>query len=50
MVFLLMLIWSISVMGFILHRSLQVQLSIGILVAIGISIIGVAMSEVAVAT
>ena len=50
LVFLLMLIWSISVMGFILHRALQVQLSIGILVAIGISIMGVAMSEVAVAT
>lgn len=47
--FLLMLIWSISVMGFILHRALRVQLSIGVLVAVGISIIGLAMSEVAVA-
>lgn len=50
LVFLLFLIWSISVMGYILHRSLQVQLTVGILVAVGISIIGLAMSEVAIAT
>jgi hypothetical protein len=49
LVFLLFLIWSISVMGFILHRSLQVQLAVGIMIAVGISIMGLAMSEVAIA-
>lgn len=48
LIFLLFLIWSISVMGFILHRALQIQLPVGILVAVGFSVIGLAMSEVAI--
>jgi hypothetical protein len=50
LVFLLFLIWSISVMGFILHRALGVQLAVGILVAVGFSIVGLAISEIAIAT
>jgi len=38
------LIWSIGVMGFILHRSLGVQLFTGILAAFGISIISTIMT------
>lgn len=45
--FLLFLVWSISVMGYILHRALEVQLPAGIFMAVGISIIGVAMSDIA---
>jgi hypothetical protein len=39
--FLVFLIWSVAVAGFILHRALEVQLAIGIGVAMGISLLSV---------
>ena len=48
--FLLFLVWSISVMGYIFHRALDVQLAIGIFMAVGVSIVGVAMSDIATAS
>lgn len=41
------LIWSVAVAGFILHRALQTQLAIGIGVAMGISLMGVIVGQVA---
>lgn len=46
--FLGFMIWSLSVAGFILQRSLAVPLGIGILLAIGMMVLSVAVSEVAV--
>ena len=45
--FLLYLVWFISVMGFILHRALDVQLAAGVCFAVAFSLIGLAVSEVA---
>jgi hypothetical protein len=46
--FLGFMVWSLSVAGFILQRSLGVPLGIGILLAIGMMVLSVAVSEVAV--
>ena len=48
LVFLLFLIWSISVAGYILHRALKTHLAIGIVVALGISVMSVASSQLAI--
>jgi hypothetical protein len=48
LVFLLFLLWSVSVAGFILHRSLKVHLAIGIMVALGMSVMSVALSQLAI--
>ncbi len=48
LVFLAFLVWSLTVAGFIMHRSLNVPLSVGILVAIGMMVLSVAVSQVAV--
>lgn len=41
------LVWSVAVAGFILHQALQTQLPIGIGVAMGISLMSVTLSRVA---
>jgi hypothetical protein len=46
--FLLLLVWSVAVAGFILHRALEVRLPIGIGLGIGMSLISVAVSQLAV--
>jgi hypothetical protein len=43
------MIWSVAVAGFIMHRSLVVPLGVGILVAVGMMVLSVAVSEIAVA-
>ena len=48
LVFLLFLVWSVSVAGFILHRSLKVHLAVGIMVALGMSVMSVALSQLAI--
>ena len=48
LLFLLFLPWSISVAGFILHRALKVHLALGIIVALGMSIMSVALSQLAI--
>jgi hypothetical protein len=48
LIFLLFLLWSVSVAGFILHRALKVHLAVGIVVALGISIMSVALSQLAI--
>jgi hypothetical protein len=48
LVFLLFLLWSVSVAGFILHRSLKVHIAIGIIVALGMSVMSVALSQLAI--
>jgi hypothetical protein len=50
LVFLAFLIWSVAVAGYILHRSLDVQLAIGVGVAMGISLVSVMFSQVATGT
>ena len=45
---LVFVFWSIAINGHILHRSLNIPLMIGILVALGINILSVAMNEVTV--
>jgi len=45
--FLAFLIWSVAVGGYILHRALDVQLAIGVGVAMGISLVSVMFSQVA---
>jgi hypothetical protein len=47
LVFLAFLIWSVAVAGYILHRALDVQLAIGVGVAMGISLVSVMISQVA---
>lgn len=42
------LIWTVAVSGFILHRALDVQLPVGIGVAMGISLMSVTLGRVAV--
>ncbi|MCZ6710136.1 MAG: hypothetical protein O7B25_07225 [Gammaproteobacteria bacterium] len=48
LVFLLFVIWSISVAGYILHRALKSHLAIGIMVALGILVMSVASSQLAI--
>jgi len=50
LLFLGFMIWSISVAGFIMRRALGVSLGVGILLAIGMMVLSVAVSEVAVGT
>lgn len=50
LVFLAFLIWSVAVAGYILHRALDVQLAIGVAVAMGISLVSVMFSQLAVGT
>ncbi|MFW6094251.1 MAG: hypothetical protein ACODAC_09780 [Pseudomonadota bacterium] len=45
LVFLMFLIWSVAVAGFIMHRALGVQLAIGIGVAMAISLFSVTLSQ-----
>ena len=45
---LMFLIWSVAVAGFIMHRALQIQLAIGIGVAMGISLMSVTFSQLAI--
>jgi len=47
---LLVLAWSITVAGFILHHAADVALSLGIGLALGMTLLGVAASEFAVST
>lgn len=44
----LFLVWSVAVAGFILHRALEAPLPVGIGVAMGISLMSVTVSQVAV--
>lgn len=46
--FLMFLIWSVAVEGFIMQRALGVQLAMGIGVAMAISLLSVAVSQIAV--
>jgi hypothetical protein len=47
---LLLMVWSITVVGFILHRAAEVTQPVGIGLALGMSIIGVSLSQLAVGT
>jgi hypothetical protein len=47
-IFLGFMLWSVAVSGFIMHRALSVPLGIGILIAVGMMVLSVATSEVAV--
>jgi hypothetical protein len=49
-VFLVFLIWSVAVSGFILHRALEVQLAMGIGVAMGISLLSATLAQVTAAS
>lgn len=46
--FLVFLMWSVAVVGFILHRALDVRLAIGIGLALGMSLLSVTVSQIAV--
>jgi len=46
--YLTFLFWSVAVTGFILHRSLSVNMAIGITVALGIMVLSVATSQVSI--
>lgn len=46
--FLAFLVWSVAVVGFILHRALDVGLPIGIGLALGMSLLSVTVSQIAV--
>jgi hypothetical protein len=48
LVFVAFLIWSVAVAGYIMHRALDVQLAIGIGVAMGISLLSVMFSQLAI--
>ncbi|MFU8814541.1 MAG: hypothetical protein ACNA7W_04285 [Pseudomonadales bacterium] len=48
LLFLGFLIWSVAVAGFIMHRALGVQLAIGVAVAMGISLVSVMFSQLAI--
>jgi hypothetical protein len=50
LMFLAFLVWSVAVAGYILHRALDVQLAIGVGVALGISLVSVMFSQVAAGT
>lgn len=45
---LVLMLWSVIVVGFILHRAAEVTLSIGIGLALGMSLFGVAVGQIAV--
>jgi len=46
--FLAFLLWSVAIAGFILHRALEVRLAIGIGLALGMSLLSVTVSQIAV--
>jgi hypothetical protein len=46
--FLLFLTWSVSVAGYILSRALKVHLAVGIMVGLGMSVMSVALSQLAI--
>jgi hypothetical protein len=48
LVFLAFLIWSVAVAGYIMHRALDVQLAIGVGVAMGMSLVSVMFSQLAI--
>jgi hypothetical protein len=48
LVFLAFLIWSVAVAGYIMHRALEVQLAIGVGVAMGMSLLSVMFSQLAI--
>jgi hypothetical protein len=48
LVFLAILIWSVAVAGYIMHRAIEVQLAIGVGVAMGISLLSVMFSQLAI--
>lgn len=48
LVFLAFLIWSVAVAGYIMHRALDVQLAIGVGVAMGMSLMSVMFSQLAI--
>ena len=48
LLFLLFVAWSVSVAGFILHRALQVPFVLGIVVALGMSVLSLALSQLAI--
>lgn len=48
LVFVAFLIWSIAVAGYIMHRALDVQLAIGVGVAMGMSLLSVMFSQLAI--
>ena len=49
-VYLTFILWSLAVAGYILYQALNLRVGIGVLVALGMMILSVAMSEVAVST
>ena len=48
--FLVFLIWTVAVAGFIMHRALNTNYILGIGVALGIAIMSVALSQLAIGT
>jgi hypothetical protein len=48
LVFLALLIWSVAVAGYIMHRALDVQLAIGVGAAMGMSLLSVMFSQLAI--
>lgn len=46
--FLMFLLWSVAVAGFILHHALSVRLAIGIGLALGMSLLSVTFSQLAI--
>lgn len=46
--YLMFLVWSVAVAGFIMHRALGVQLAMGIGVAMAISLLSVTVSQLAI--
>ena len=49
-IYLAFILWSLAVAGFILHQALNLRVGIGVLVALGMMLLSVAMSQVAVST
>ncbi len=47
-ILLLFLVWSVTVAGFILHRALETRFSVGVGVAMGISVLSVILGQVAI--
>jgi archaellum biogenesis protein FlaJ (TadC family) len=48
LVFLAFLIWSVAVSGYIMHRAVEVQLAIGVGIAMGMSLMSVMFSQIAI--
>lgn len=44
---LLFLVWSVTVAGFILHRAMDLHIGVGIVVALGMSVVSVALGQMA---